>query len=477
MEIHQRPSQTKIIATIGPASSSLDTMRKMFIEGIDACRLNFSHGTHKDHLKTIQNILFLNKELNTNIAIIADLQGPKIRIGEVQDNNIELKTGAEIQLVNYALTGTGEKLFINYKDLPHEAQKGDTILMDDGKIQLKVIKSDNKQSITAKVLHGGSLSSKKGVNLPDTNLSLPSLTEKDISDAEFALEQGVDWIALSFVRSVTDIIELRKLIRKKKKHASIIAKIEKPEALKEINEIIDATNAVMVARGDLGVEVPFDRVPLIQKEIVKKCIRQAKPVIIATQMMESMINNFNPTRAEANDVANAVIDGADALMLSGETSVGKFPVRVINNMQKIIDRTEEQGVIYHREHSPEEYTPTFFPDSVCFNASNMAKQTRANSIVTFTHSGYTAFRISSYRPKSDIFVFTSNKSLLRKMSLLWGVQAFYFEEDKNIEEAIQYSIDFLKERKLISDDNVIIHVGSTPQYRKGKANMIRVSYV
>ncbi len=477
MEIHQHPSQTKIIATIGPASSSLDTMRKMFIEGIDACRLNFSHGTHEDHLKTIQNILFLNKELNTNIAIIADLQGPKIRIGEVEDNNIELKTGTEIQLVNYELTGTGEKLFINYKDLPHEVQNGDMILMDDGKIQLKVIESDNKQSITAKVLHGGSLSSKKGVNLPDTNLSLPSLTEKDISDAEFALEQGVDWIALSFVRSVTDIIELRKLIRQKKKHASIIAKIEKPEALNEINEIIDATNAVMVARGDLGVEVPFDRVPMIQKEIVKKCIQHAKPVIIATQMMESMINNFNPTRAEANDVANAVIDGADALMLSGETSVGKFPVRVINNMQKIIDRTEEKGVIYHREHSPEEYTPTFFPDSVCFNASNMAKQTRANSIVTFTHSGYTAFRISSYRPKSDIFVFTSNKSLLRKMSLLWGVQAFYFEEDKNIEEAIQYSIDFLKEKKLISDDNVVIHVGSTPQYRKGKANMIRVSYV
>lgn len=477
MEIQQRPSQTKIIATIGPASSSKDVMRKMFIEGIDACRLNFSHGTHEDHLKTINNVLSLNKELDTHVALIADLQGPKIRIGNVQDNNIELKSGSHIQLVNYECTGTASRVFINYKNLPQDAKKGDIILMDDGKIQLKVIENNDKETVTAKVLHGGNLSSKKGVNLPDTNLSLPSLTGKDINDAEFALEQEVDWIALSFVRSVTDIIELRKLIRQKKKHAGIIAKIEKPEALNEINEIIDATNAVMVARGDLGVEVPFDRVPMIQKDIVQKCIQHAKPVIIATQMMESMINNFNPTRAEANDVANAVIDGADALMLSGETSIGNFPVRVIKNMQKIIDRTEEKGVKYHGEHSPEEFTPTFFPDSVCFNASNMAKQTRANSIITFTHSGYTAFKISSYRPKSDIFVFTSNKTLLRRMSLLWGVRAFYFEEDKNIEEAIQYSIDFLKERRLISDDNVVIHVGSTPQYRKGKANMIRVSYV
>jgi pyruvate kinase len=476
-DITQDPSQTKIVATIGPACSSKDVLKNMIIEGIDVCRLNFSHGTHDDHHKVIKNITELNNELHTNVAILADLQGPKIRIGEVKNNHIELKENEEITLTTRACTGTSKRLYVNYTDLAKDAEEGEYILINDGKIKLQVLTTNNNDEINALVVHGGELSSKKGVNLPDTKLSQPSLTEKDKKDAMFALEQGVDWIALSFVRSVTDIIDLRRIIRKAKKQTSIIAKIEKPEALNEIDEIIDAANGIMVARGDLGVEVPFDRVPVIQKQIVNKCLEHAKPVIIATQMMESMIDNFSPTRAEANDVANAVIDGADALMLSGETSVGKYPVQVIRNMQKIIDWTETNGFKYNRNNFPKEMTPTFFADSICYNASMLAQQTRANAIITFTHSGYTAYRIASHRPKADIFAFTNNRSILRKLSLIWGVQAFYYEQDQNIEDAIKYSIRILKEKKIIKDNDAVIHVGSTPHYQKGKANMLRVSYV
>jgi pyruvate kinase len=469
-------SQTKVIATIGPASASKEVLEQLFHEGVDVCRLNFSHGTHEDHLKVINNILELNQELNANVAILADLQGPKIRIGDVENNLVELKENEEVLFVTEKCLGTAKKLYLSYKEFPLDVKEGDFILVDDGKLKLEVIETNRKDCVKAKVIHGGMLSSKKGVNLPNTKISLPSLTEKDIEDANFALDNNVDWIALSFVRSADDLVQVKEIIRNKKKFARIIAKIEKPEALLDIDNIIDASNGIMVARGDLGVEVPFDQVPLIQKDIVKRCIERAKPVIIATQMLESMITNFRPTRAEANDVGNAVLDGADALMLSAETSAGKYPVQSIAAMQKIIDSTEK-GFIFNRDTLPVLASRTFLPDSICLNACRMVSQTNAKAIVTFTYSGYTAFKISSHRPQAQIFVFTRNKTLLRKMSLVWGVRAYYYDEHDNMDDVIKHSLDFLKSNSLITEGDVVVHVGSTPFEEKGQTNMIKLSYV
>lgn len=469
-------SQTKVITTIGPASSSKEVLEKLFIEGVDVCRLNFSHGTHENHLQVIKNILELNDKLNTNVAILADLQGPKIRIGEVENNLVQLIEGSEVTIVTEPCIGTAEKLYISYQEFPDDVKIGDAILLDDGKLKLEVLSTNRKNKVTAKVIYGGPLSSKKGVNLPNTKVSIPSLTEKDINDAIFALDQGVDWIALSFVRSAADLIPLKDLIKQRKKNASIIAKIEKPEALSDIDNIIDISNGIMVARGDLGVEVPFDQVPLIQKDLVSRCISKAKPVIIATQMLESMITNFRPTRAEANDVANAVFDGADALMLSAETSAGKYPVEAVMAMQRIIDWSEK-GVHYNRETIPAFNTRTFLPDSICLNSCRLASQTNAKAIVTFTNSGYTAYKISSYRPKASIFAFSRNPSLLRKLSLVWGVKAYYFEGNEKIDEAINHSINVLKEASFVKDNDVVVHAGSTPFEERGQTNMIKVSYV
>ncbi|MDR1672873.1 MAG: pyruvate kinase [Bacteroidales bacterium] len=469
---------TKVIVTIGPASSSKTTMRKIFQEGINVCRLNFSHGTYEDHRKSIENIIALNQELRTNVTILADLQGPKLRIGMVENEEILLKEGKTVDIVTTECVSTPEKLFISYEGLAKDIKTGENILIDDGKIKLEVVKTDKKDKVTAKVIYGGILTSKKGVNFPDSSLlSLPSLTQKDLEDAAFALEYNVDWIALSFVRKASDLTPLRELVRSKKKFARIIAKIEKPEALEDIDAIIEVSNGVMVARGDLGVEVPFDRVPMLQKEIVHKCIIQAKPVIIATQMLESMNTNFRPTRAEANDVANAVLDGADALMLSGETSTGKYPVEAVKAMKQIINWTGDNGFLYNRETLPDINSRTFLPDSICLNACRMANQAHAKAIVIFTFSGYTAMRISSHRPKAETFVFTRNKALVRKMALIWGAHAYHAEEARDIDDAISQSIENLKNRGYIKAGDVVVHVGSTPFEEKGQTNMLKLSYI
>ncbi len=473
---HER-SHTKIIATLGPASSSKTVLEKLYEEGIDVCRLNFSHGSHEEHLKTINLIKEINEENGTNVAMLADLQGPKLRIGDVENNGVELVNGKSFRLVNKPCTGTAEQAYMSYKFLARDVKAGEEILVDDGKICLEVTGTNGRDEVTTKVIAGGILSSKKGVNLPQTKISLPSLTDKDIEDAAFALEQGIDWIALSFVRSVTDILELKELIKHSKRpHARVIAKIEKPEALKEIDQIIDMSDGIMVARGDLGVEVPFDQVPLIQKDLVSKCISRSKPVIIATQMMESMITNFRPTRAEANDVGNAVLDGADALMLSGETSVGKYPATVVQSMQKVIDATEK-GYNYFRKNPPREFSRTFLSDSICYAACSMAEQTHAKAIITYTYSGYTALRISSHRPSASIFAFTDNRRVIRKLSLVWGIRAYYAEAYASIDEYIEQSIQRLKEMDLIQEDDVLIHVGSTPALERGRTNIVRLSYV
>jgi pyruvate kinase len=475
--MRQMHSQTKVIVTLGPASNSKGIILQMINEGVDVFRLNFSHSTKDEHLKLINIIKQLNLELGTNVSILADLQGPKLRVGKIENDLLNLGTGDIITFVTEKCIGTKDHIYMSYKEFPMDVNPGETILIDDGKIKLEVIESNKNDTVKAKVIYGGPLSSNKGVNLPDTKVSLPCLSDEDISNAVFALDHNVDWIALSFVRKASDILELKNLIKKKKGHAGVIAKIEKPEALLELDQIIDLADGVMVARGDLGVEVSFDRVPLIQKLIIEKCIMRSKPVIVATQMMESMIINFRPTRAEANDVANAVLDGADALMLSGETSVGKYPVETINSMQRIIDYTENHGNPFNKQHAPIEGSTTFPADSICFHASQLAQQMRAKAIIAFTHSGYTAIRISSHRPEASIYAFTNNKKLLHKISLVWGIRPFYLHTYNDLDKAIQDSIEMLRDKKLLTEGDCVIHVGSTPLNLHGRTNMMKVSKI
>ncbi len=470
--------KTKIMATLGPASEDPETMRKMVLEGVNIFRLNFSHGTYEQKTKSIQTIKELRKDLNIPIGILADLQGPKLRIGEVKDN-VTLTDGESIEITNTECQGDDQKVYLSYPEFAADVQPGDAILIDDGKIKLEVLETNKKDKVIARIIHGGSLSSHKGVNLPNTSISLPSLTKKDLEDAHFILDQEVDWIALSFVRKATDILDLHDLIKehKDKNPPWIIAKIEKPEALKEIDQIIDLSKGIMIARGDLAVEVSFSQVPIIQKDIIQRCIEHAKPVVIATQMMESMIDNFRPTRAEATDVANAVLDGADCLMLSEETSVGKYPVGVVQNMQSIISWTESHGFHYLKEHPPVAFSTTFLPESVCYHACKMAEQTKATAIIPFTHSGATALYIASHRPYSPIFAFTNNLSLLNRLAIVYGVHPFYLEQVGKIADAIKQSIDFLKKNDYLHDEEVVVHVGSTPINLRGKTNMLKVSYV
>ncbi len=475
--MRQINSQTKIIATLGPATSSKIIISELIRSGVDVFRLNFSHTSKEEYLRLIYLIKELNLEIGTNVAIMADLQGPKLRVGEIENNMIHLAKGDAITFVTEKCIGRKDHIYMSYQNFPKDVNVGEAILIDDGKIELKVTETNKNDSVRAKVIYGGSLSSNKGVNLPNTKVSLPCLTEEDISNAVFALEHGVDWIALSFVRTASDIFELKALIRKSNGDARVIAKIEKPEALREIDQIIDATDGVMVARGDLGVEVPFNEVPLFQKLIVEKCIRQSKPVIIATQMMESMITSFRPTRAEANDVANAVLDGADALMLSGETAIGNYPVETINNMQQIITYTENEGNPFDKQHEPTKGNSTFLADSVCLNATKLAKQVGAKAIVVFTHSGYTAIRISSHRPKSKIYTFSNNKNILCKISLVWGIRPFYLRTYNHLNQAIPESVKILKDKKLLSDGDCVVYVGTTPLKLQGSTNMMKVSYV
>ena len=470
-------NKTKIVATIGPASASYEVLKSMILAGVDVCRLNLSHGDSHLQKTVIDTVRLINGELKTNVAILADLQGPKIRIGEVEDNLISLETGAEIIFSTNECIGTARKLCINYKQFPMDVAIDEKILIDDGKIVLRVTGTNRNDEVTARVESGGNVSSRKGVNLPKTKVSIPSLTPKDLIDLQFALEQEVDWIGLSFVRKATDITDLKERIKKAGKKCRVIAKIEKPEALEDIDHIIDATDALMVARGDLGVELPMEEVPLIQKMLVNKCIQASKPVIIATQMMESMINNYTPTRAEVNDVANSVIDGADAVMLSGETSVGLFPIRVVDHMRMIITKIETQGYNYNRFHIPEITSQTFISDSVCYNACVMASQVGAKAIVGITRSGYTAYKVSSQRPSAGIFIFTDVPSMLNVLSLVWGVHVFYYSGTVSTDETILELQEILKSKGCVNTGDIIINLASIPLVEQSRTNMIKLSRV
>ncbi len=470
-------NKTKIVATIGPASSTYEVLSQMLMAGVDVYRLNLSHGDYTIHKKVIDTIRKISIDFKMNASILIDLQGPKIRIGEVQDNLIVLANGSEVVFKTKEVVGTPNLLSINYQKFPSDVEADDRILIDDGKIVLTVLSTNRIDEVITRVESGGNLSSRKGVNLPNTKLSLPSLTEKDLNDLAFALQEEVDWIGLSFVRSATDIIDLKKRISHAGKKCRVIAKIEKPEALEEIDHIIRETDALMVARGDLGVELPMEDVPLIQKMLVNKCIQASKPVIIATQMMESMITNYTPTRAEVNDVANSVIDGADAVMLSGETSVGLYPVRVVEQMRSIITKIEAQGYHYNRFHLPEITSKTYISDSVCYNACVMSSQVGARAIVGITRSGYTAYKVAAQRPNADILIFTDIPSMLNVLSLVWGVRAFYYSGSVSTDATILELQDILKEKGFVIANDIIVNLASVPLGEQGRTNMIKLGRV
>lgn len=469
--------KTKIVATLGPACSTKETLRNMFNEGVNVCRINFSHGAYEDYTALIKIIRELNDETGLNVAILADLQGPKIRIHEVENNRVLLVPDEHIIITNQKTLGTQKKISINYEQLPQDVKAGERILLDDGKLMLEVLKTDGKKEILTKIIHGGILSSKKGVNLPNTKISLPCLTPKDLEDLQFAVAQNVDWIGLSFVRSGRDIIELKHIISQSQGKAKVIAKIEKPEAVNDIESILKETDAIMVARGDLGVEVPYQNVPLIQKMLIQKCLEHAKPIIVATQMMESMINNASPTRAEVNDVANAVLDGADAVMLSGETSVGKYPVEVIKTMANIVKEMETFEGIYHKDQVPDKTSDRFISDSICFNACRLAHRVEADAIVTMSFSGYTAYKISSQRPNAPIYVFTSNKQILTQLNLLWGVKGFYYNKRVSTDHTIADIKYLLKKDALLKQGDLVINIASIPLEENGRSNMLKLSEV
>jgi len=469
--------KTKIVATMGPSSLKREVLKNMMLEGLNVCRLNFSHGSYDDHAGAVELIRSLNEELGLNVAILADLQGPKIRTNEMENNGVPLENGQEILLVVEKVLGNAERFSINYTMLPREVNKGERILLDDGKIVLEVIETDGHSSIRCEIIQGGILCSKKGVNFPNTKISMPSLTEKDIADLEFALDLNVDWIGLSFVRTQEDIIDLKARIAAKNHHAKVIAKIEKPEALENIDRIIEESDGLMVARGDLGVEVPYQTVPSIQKMLISKCVSFAKPVIVATQMMESMMSNLTPSRAEVNDVANAVLDGADAVMLSGETSVGTYPVQVVQTMANIIKEMEKHSAMYNKEELPVKNSERFISDSICFNACRLSQRVEADAIITMSFSGYTAYKIASQRPNSQIYVFTSNRSILTQLNLLWGVRAFYYDKLISTDHTIADIKYFMKSEGHLKLGDLVINIASIPLEDLGASNMLKLSYV
>lgn len=475
--------KTKIIATLGPASSDRETITELIKAGVDIFRINFSHADY-DLVKTnVNTIRDVNKELGTNVGILGDLQGPKLRVGVVKEGSY-LNPGDILTFTNEKIEGDSTRVYMTYKEFPNDVKVGERILIDDGKLVLQVLETNEKDTVKAVTIQGGPLSSKKGVNLPNTNVSLPALTEKDIQDANFMLDLELDWIALSFVRHAQDIKDLKKLIANhptNKQKTPIIAKIEKPEGVKNIEQILLECDGLMVARGDLGVEVPMEEVPAIQKNLVEIARKYAKPVIIATQMMETMITSLTPTRAEVNDVANSVLDGADAVMLSGETSVGKYPVDVVKNMSKIVKNIESTH-FYQNKNAPIEkefncIDDRFITNRICLAAVRIAKTTDVEAIITLTHSGYTAFQISAHRPNSHIIVFSSNKRVITMLNLLWGVRAYYYDSDKSTDETIIQVNKMTKELGYVEEEDFVINLNATPADEFGKTNTLRLTTI
>ena len=468
-------NRAKIVATIGPASQFKDVLRELVHAGVNVFRLNFSHGEHSTHAQVIKNIREVNEELHKQTSILQDLQGPKIRIGQVEDEEVFIQPGQELIITTEELLGNSQKVSTTYKNLAKDVAPGDMILIDDGNLEL-FVKSVDGSDVICEVKYGGSLKSRKGINLPSTRVSAPSLTEKDKTDLAFGLEQEVDWIALSFVRHADDLSDLRKRIQDTGKDIRIVAKIEKPEALQNIDEIIEEADALMVARGDLGVEIVMEEVPMAQKMIVDKCNHAAKPVIIATQMMESMIKSPRPTRAETNDVANAVLDGADAMMLSAETAAGKYPVQAVKIMTRVIAAVESTSEeIYGKIELPSKDGDRYLSDSVIFGAAKLSERVSARAILGNTTLGYTAFKLSSYRPHARIYIFTPNKKLLTKLSLVWGVNAYYYDSEESTDQTFKDHENILKANGEIEEGDVFITTASMPLKERGQTNMLKLN--
>jgi pyruvate kinase len=477
--INHTSHRTKIVATVGPACDTYEKLLDLVRAGVNVFRLNFSHGSHEDKQKIIDHIRQINSTQPYNIAILGDLQGPKLRVGEIENNHLDLFVGDILTFTNEKCVGTKEKIYVSYPNLAGDVKIGNTIMIDDGKIEVKVVNITKEKDVKVEVTLGGVLSSKKGINLPDTKISLPAITDKDLVDLEFIIEQKLDWVALSFVRSVKDIVILRNKLDEKKSKTKIIAKIEKPEALVNIRDIIVESDAIMIARGDLGVELPIEQVPLIQRELIRKCIHRAKPVIVATQMMESMIDRTKPNRSEITDVANAVLEGADAVMLSGETAAGNHPTLVVETMCKIIRQVEQTEYRYNREEDlkPLSHSPSFLSDAVCYNACKISKDLNANALVGMTQSGYTAFMLSSYRPESPVYIFTKERSLVNQLSLSWGVRAFFYNEEESLDNIVTDQINILKQRGFLQTGDVVVNTGSTPIHLHLPTNVIKVTKV
>lgn len=471
--------KTKIVATVGPACETYEGLLSLVKAGVNVFRLNFSHGSYDDKKKIIDHIRNINKNEPYNIAILGDLQGPKLRVGDLDGGKIDLRSGDEIIFTTEKIVGTKEKVYVSYKSLAADVKVNERIFLDDGKMEVKVKEILNEKEVKVTVSLGGILLPKKGVNLPDSALSMPSLTEKDIADLDFIIEQNLDWVALSFVRKAIDIIDLKKRIKEKNSKIKVISKIEMPEALKNLRDIIVESDGVMVARGDLGVEVPVEQVPMIQKDIIRKCMHRAKPVIVATQMMESMMDRTKPNRSEVSDVANAVLEGADAVMLSGETAMGSYPTLVVETMSKIIMGVEKSVYDYNRDDilAPQPHSPSYLSDAICYSACKLANDAQADAIIGMTQSGYTGFMLSSYRPKSPLYIFSKEKTLINQLCLSWGVRAFYYAEEESLDDIIFDQISILKERGFIKNGDVVINTGSTPVEKHLPTNTIKITKI
>ncbi len=471
--------KTKIVATLGPACSTKEVIKKMIEEGVNVFRINFSHADYDDVAERVRIIREINQENNYNTAILADLQGPKLRVG-VMKEDVVVKEG---DLVTFQTTddvpGTPDNIYMTYKAFPQDVKPGERILLDDGKLIFEAVSSDKKANkVVCKVIQGGPLKSKKGVNLPNTKVSLPALTKKDIKDAIFAIENQVDWIALSFVRTPEDLKDLKDLIEKHSEHKiPIVAKIEKPEAVENIDKIVAHCDGLMVARGDLGVELPAHEVPLIQKKLIHRAKLARIPVIVATQMMETMITSLTPTRAEVNDVANSVMDGADAVMLSGETSVGNYPVQVIEKMTQIIEAVEDSPLVQVPQKQPQIKTNRFITKHICYHAAILANDIDAKAITTLTNSGYTAFQVSAWRPNAHVLVFTSNRRILTQLNLLWGVNAFYYDKFVSTDDTIDDINKIAQESKFVSKGDLLVNLAAMPVANKGMVNTLRISEI
>ncbi|HEY8689444.1 MAG TPA: pyruvate kinase [Chitinophagaceae bacterium] len=471
--------RTKIVATVGPACDTYEKLLDLVKAGVNVFRLNFSHGSHEGKAKVIELIRKINDSEPYNIAILADLQGPKLRVGEIENDTLEIVPGDVLTFTNIQCVGNKERIYVSYPNLHSDVKIGNLIMIDDGKLEVRVTEICKNNDIKVVVIMGGTLSSKKGINLPDTKISLPALTGKDLIDLDFVIEQEVDWIALSFVREVKDITDLKTILKEHNSKAKVIAKIEKPEALTNIRDIIIESDAIMIARGDLGVELPIEKVPLIQNELIRKCMHRAKPVIVATQMMESMIDRIKPNRSEITDVANAVLEGADAVMLSAETATGMHPTLVVQTMSKIILEVEKTAYDYNRDDilAPQSHSPSFLSDALCYSACKLAQDVNAEALIGMTQTGYTAFMLSSYRPKSLLYIYSKEQSLINQLSLSWGVRAFYYNEEDSLDDIIFDEINMLKERGFLKVGDLVVNTGSTPVDKHLPTNTLKITRV